>query len=465
MLLKKFSVVILAAGKGSRMLSDVPKVMHKIGGKYMLQHLIDTVVKVRGVRSVYIVCNDNFSIIRDNINIDVCHHIFVHWVLQKELLGTGNALQTALSLIHDDKEEILVLYGDVPLISCETLQKLYLVKSECDISLLTAVLDNPVGYGRIIRHKKGNITSIIEDDMIVHHSSDYETIKEVSTGIFVALSGHLKCWLKTLIIHNLRNEFYLTDIVSIAYRTGYSIQAIQPVIDIFEILGVNNKSDLIYLDRKYQERQAQYLLSMGVMILDPNRFDLRGTLICGKDVCIDINVVIEGHVSLGDRVRIESSCILRDTIMGNDVIIHPFSIIENAKVRDYSIVGPFARLRENVALEERSCIGNFVELKNVRLGKCSKVKHLSYLGDADIGSQVNIGAGTIICNYDGVNKHYTNIKDNVCVGADSQLLAPLNIGKNAIVGAGTTVTKDVSDGDTVISRIRQFSILKQNKKV
>lgn len=461
MLHRKISVIILAAGKGSRMLSDIPKVMHKIGGKCMLQHLIDT-VSMLNVRSIYVVyANDDYNIMKRSIDIRSCT-MPVYWILQKELLGTGHAVQRALFSIDRDDDEILILYGDVPIVSSATLKKLHDMKSQCDISLLTAILTNPVGYGRVVRNQSGNIINIVEDHDIINDND--RNIKEINTGILIAVVKDLKYWLKSLSMmhHNVNNEFYLTDIVNFAYYNGYIIRSINPI-DTFEILGVNNKSDLIYLDRKYQKIQAQYLLSMGVMIFDPKRFDLRGTLVCGRDVYIDINVIIEGHVSLGNKVKIGAGCILRDTVVGNNVVIDPFSIIENATINCDSKVGPFARLRSGVELKEKSNVGNFVELKNIFLGNESKVKHLSYLGDAEIGSRVNIGAGTIFCNYDGIKKHHTNIEDDVFIGANSQLVAPLTIKKNAIIGAGTTVTKDVSENETVISRIRQFSIF--NKRI
>lgn len=450
----KFSVIILAAGNGSRMLSDIPKVMHKIGGKSMLQHLIDTVVKI-GVRCIYVVYNSNCNFIKKAINFDV-YKTPICWILQKELLGTGHAIQQTLFAINNDKEEVLILYGDVPLISYKTLQNLYLNKLQCDISLLTAILANPMGYGRVIRNTEGSIINIIEDNDIIYDKD--KRIKEVNTGIFIAVVKDLRCWLKKLIVHIEKNEFYLTDIINIAYHMGYIISAIQPI-NTFEIMGVNDKADLVRLDKIYQKNQAQYLLSMGVIISDLSRFDIRGTLICGKDVFIDINVIIEGHVVLGDKVNIGASCILRDSIVEDNVIIYPFSIIENAMINNQSEVGPFARLRPGTELKEKSRVGNFVELKNTRLGDSSKVSHLSYLGDTEIGSQVNIGAGTIFCNYDGLKKNRTRVGDNVFIGSGSQLVAPLTIGKNAVIGAGTTVTQDVLENETVISRIRQFSIL------
>ncbi|WP_159714977.1 bifunctional UDP-N-acetylglucosamine diphosphorylase/glucosamine-1-phosphate N-acetyltransferase GlmU [Blochmannia endosymbiont of Camponotus nipponensis] len=454
------SAIILAAGRGNRMLSDTPKALYQIGGKFILQHLMDSVIQV-GVKSVYVVYGYKGAAVMENINTDK-FKIPVYWILQDELIGTGNAVQRVLPVISDS-EEVLILYGDVPFISYQTLQRLHSIKSQCDISILTATLPNPNGYGRIIRNQEGSVVSILEHDDIVN--DDQKQIKEINTGIFIAVSGHLKFWLNTLTPHRLTNEFYLTDIVHIAYQSGYVIHTMCST-DTFEIMGVNSKSDLVYLDRQYQKRQVQYLLSSGLIITDPNRFDLRGTLVHGKDVNIDVNVIIEGHVSLGNRVKIGASCILKDTVVEDDVVIYPFSIIENAKISFQSKVGPFVRLRPGTELKEKSHVGNFVEIKNTRLGERSKVRHLSYLGDANIGTQVNIGAGTIICNYDGIKKHHTIIGDNVFIGADSQLVAPVTIGKRAIIGAGTTVTKDVPAGETIISRIRQFSILnwKRSKK-
>ncbi|URJ24460.1 bifunctional UDP-N-acetylglucosamine diphosphorylase/glucosamine-1-phosphate N-acetyltransferase GlmU [Candidatus Blochmanniella camponoti] len=457
-----FSAIILAAGRGNRMLSDTPKVLHQIGGKFMLQHLIDSVIQV-GVSSIYVVYGYKGEMIIKKINTDQ-YKIPVHWILQHDLIGTGDAVRRVLPVISDD-EEVLVLYGDVPFVSYQTLQRLHAIKSQCDISMLTATLSNPQGYGRIVRNQEGNVVSIIEHDDIIN--DDQKNIKEVSTGIFIAVSDHLKRWLSTLTTHKSKNEFYLTDIIQIAHQSGYIIHTMCPD-DTFEVMGVNSKSDFVYLDKQYQQRKVRCLLSSGLMIIDPNRFDLRGTLVHGKDVYIDINVIIEGHVSLGNRVKIGASCILKDTIVADDVEIYPFSIIENTTISFQSKVGPFVRLRPGTELKEKSHVGNFVEIKNTRLGEKSKVKHLSYLGDAEIGNQVNIGAGTIICNYDGINKHQTIIGDDVFIGADSQLVAPITIGKNATIGAGTTVTRDVPDNETIISRIRQFSILNwkrlKNKK-
>lgn len=461
MLHRNFNAIILAAGQGKRMLSDIPKVMHKIAGKSMLQHLIDSVNQIN-IQSIYIVHSCNKEIFGKIL--DLKNQIIpIHWILQYPPKGTGHAVQKALYMMNDDEAEVLILYGDVPFISCNTLKQLQSIKSKCDISLLTANIVNPDGYGRIIRNQQGKVINIIENDDITTNSS-HKHIKEINSGIFITIAGYLKNWLRIITYNNIKNELYLTDIFSIAYQQGYLIHTMYPI-DIFEITGINNKSDLIQVERTYQKKQAQNLLKLGILISDPNRFDLRGTLIFGKDVYIDINVIMEGHVFLGNRVKIGAGCILRHVTIEDDVTIYPFSIIENSKINFKSKIGPFARLRPGTQLKERACVGNFVELKNVQLGIQSKVKHLSYLGDAKIGSQVNIGSGTTICNYDGITKHNTCIKDNAFIGANSQLVAPVTIGKGAIVGAGTTITQDVEEKDTVISRIHQFSVsTKKNSK-
>lgn len=458
MLHKNFSVIILTAGRGSRMLSDSPKVTYQIAGKSMLQYLIDSINQINNIQSIYIVYNYNKKILNKIINTNN-KKIPIYWVLQHTPKGTGDAVKKALDIIDDNTSEVLILYGDVPFISCNTLKKLQSIKSQCDISLLTANISHSDGYGRIIRNKKGQVTNIIEDIDITDHVN--RKIKEINSGIFITVVGLLKKWLEKLTYNNSKHELYLTDIINIAYKQGYLIHTTHPT-DVFEITGINNKLDLIRAERKYQKKQAENLLKSGVLISDPNRFDLRGTLTFGKDVYIDINVIIEGHVSLGNRVKIGSTCILKHAIVEDDVTIYPFSIIEHSKINFKSKIGPFARLRPGTQLKEKTCIGNFVELKNTQLGAQSKIKHLSYLGDAEIGSQVNIGAGTIVCNYDGITKHNTKIEDNAFIGADSQLIAPVTIGKHATVGAGTTVTQNVLEKETVISRVRQFSIL--NKK-
>lgn len=459
MLYRNFNVIILAAGKSSRMLSDIPKVMYQIAGKFMLQHLIDSISQF-DVHAIYVV----YSYSSEKLTKVVFFNkkkIPIYWVLQDIPKGTGHAIQKVLPMIQQDDSEVLVLYGDVPLISYETLKQLRYTKSWCDVSLLTANVKDPEGLGRVIRNQHGNVVSIIEDSDIVN--INHKKIKEINSGIFITIVKYLKLFLRKITYKDSRKELYLTDIIEIAYQDNYKICTVHPN-DSFEIIGINNKLDLIKAERIFQIEQAKNLLKLGVIISDPNRFDLRGTLVYGTDVFIDINVIIEGHVSLGSRVRIGAHCILKNVVIGNDVTIYPFSIIENSEINSKSKVGPFARLRPGTQLKENTHIGNFVELKNTQLGTESKVNHLSYLGDANVGSRVNVGAGTIVCNYDGTEKHHTNIQDNVFIGADSQLIAPLTIGKNSIIGAGTTVTADVLEGETIISRIRQFPILNKKHK-
>lgn len=457
MLHNNLNVIILAAGIGSRMISDIPKVAHHIAGKPMLQHVVDSASRIPA-QSIYIVYNHKINELIKSIQTNK-KKVSIHWILQEIPKGTGHAVQQALLKINDDSD-VLILYGDVPFVSQSTLMKLIYKKSQCDISLLTAKTDDPKGYGRIIRNKYGNVVKIIEDSDI--HCSNYKKIKEINSGTFITVAKNLKNWLKKITYNNFQNELYLTDIINIAYRNNYQIHTIQPS-NLFEIIGINNKLDLAHAERFFQKEQAKNLLRSGVTISDPNRFDLRGTLSYGKDIYIDINVILEGNIYLGDRVRIGSNCILKNVIIENDVIIHPFSIIENSKIDFQSKIGPFARLRPGTKLKEKTCIGNFVELKNTQLGKKSKVNHLSYLGDAEIGSKVNIGAGVVICNYDGIKKNHTYIKDNVFIGSNSQLIAPLTIEKNVTIGAGTTVTKDITENEIILSRIPQFSI--GNKKI
>lgn len=456
--IKNLDVIILAAGLGKRMLSDIPKTMHKIAGKFMLQHLIDSVIKL-DVQSIYIVYNNNLIPLKENYLNN--SKIPIYWVLQNIPKGTGDAIQKVLPMIQNNSE-ILILYGDVPLVSFKTLKKLKSIKSQCDLGLLTAKITEPNKYGRIIRDQNGKVSKIMEYEEIIN--INYKKKEEINSGIFITVSKYLKKWVKDLTYQNSKNELYLTDIVSIAYKKKYIIRTINPI-NVFEIIGINNKLDLIKAEREYQKQQAQNLLMSGVIVSDPNRFDLRGTLVHGTDVYIDVNVIIEGNVRLGNRVQIGANCILKNSIIEDDVVVYPFSIIESSKIDFKSKIGPFSRLRPGTKLQNSTQIGNFVELKNIQLGKKSKVGHLTYLGDAKIGNKVNIGAGTIICNYDGITKHQTNIEDNVFIGADSQLIAPILIEKNAVIGAGTTVTKNVASGKTIISRIRQFPILnKKNKK-
>ncbi|AFP85037.1 bifunctional UDP-N-acetylglucosamine diphosphorylase/glucosamine-1-phosphate N-acetyltransferase GlmU [secondary endosymbiont of Ctenarytaina eucalypti] len=445
---RALSVVILAAGTGNRMLSSRPKVMHVLAGKVMVQHVIDTATQLDASR-ISIVYGHGGELLREHL---AGHTNVLHWVLQAEQRGTGHAVQQALAYLQGE-EDILILYGDVPLISPETLQRLLIARPRGGIGLITVTLEKPYGYGRIVRIN-GAVSGIIEHK---DASEEQRQMKEVNTGILVTGGSDLKRWLGQLNNNNARGEFYLTDIIAMAWREGRRISTVQPTRH-SEVLGVNNRLQLAHLERLFQREQAERLLLSGVMLSDPERFDLRGELQHGKDVFIDANVILEGQVTLGNRVRIGTGCVLKNAIISDDVVISPYTMIEDGRVAAHSTLGPFARLRPGSELGEGAHVGNFVEIKQARLGKGSKAGHLSYLGDAEVGAHVNIGAGTITCNYDGANKHKTVIGDDVFIGSYSQLIAPITIGHGSTIGAGTTVTHDVADGEMVISRIRQFSV-------
>ena len=440
------SVVILAAGKGTRMYSDLPKVLHPLAGKPMVQHVIDTALKL-GAQNVHLVYGHGGDLLKEKLSDQP-----LNWVLQAEQLGTGHAMQQAAPHFSDD-EDVLMLYGDVPLISGETLQRLLAAKPQGGIGLLTVKLANPTGYGRIVR-ENDNVVGIVEHK---DATAEQHKINEINTGILVASGRDLKRWLGKLNNNNAQGEYYITDIIALAHQEGHRIEAVHPD-RLSEVEGVNNRLQLSALEREYQSEQAQKLLLAGVMLLDPARFDLRGELIHGRDISIDTNVIIEGTVKLGDRVRIGTGCVLKDCIIGDDCEISPYTVIENATLATECTVGPFARLRPGADLAEKAHVGNFVEMKKARLGKGSKAGHLSYLGDAEIGDNVNIGAGTITCNYDGANKFKTIIGDDVFVGSDTQLVAPVTIGNGVTIAAGTTVTKNVAEKELVLSRVKQTHI-------
>ncbi|XTZ38479.1 bifunctional UDP-N-acetylglucosamine diphosphorylase/glucosamine-1-phosphate N-acetyltransferase GlmU [Salmonella enterica] len=443
MLNRKMSVVILAAGKGTRMYSDLPKVLHTLAGKAMVQHVIDAANKL-GASNVNLVYGHGGDLLKKSLTEDK-----LNWVLQAEQLGTGHAMQQAAPFFADD-EDILMLYGDVPLISVETLQRLCEAKPQGGIGLLTVKLDDPTGYGRITRDN-GVITGIVEQK---DANEAQKQIQEINTGILIANGADLKRWLAKLTNNNAQGEYYITDIIGLAYQEGREIAAVHPQ-HLSEVEGVNNRLQLARLERAYQDEQAEKLLLAGVMLRDPARFDLRGTLVHGRDIEIDANVIIEGNVKLGDRVKIGAGCVIKNSEIGDDCEISPYSVVENARLEAHCTIGPFARLRPGAELLAGAHVGNFVEMKKARLGKGSKAGHLTYLGDAEIGDNVNVGAGVITCNYDGANKHKTVIGDDVFVGSDSQLVAPVTIAKGATVAAGTTVTRNVAENELVLSRVRQ----------
>ncbi|MEC7939596.1 MAG: bifunctional UDP-N-acetylglucosamine diphosphorylase/glucosamine-1-phosphate N-acetyltransferase GlmU [Pseudomonadota bacterium] len=442
----KFSAVILAAGKGTRMYSNTPKVLHTLAGKPMVKHVIDTCNGL-GAQNIHLVYGHG----GDQMKATLAEES-VNWALQAEQLGTGHAVDQASAHFADD-EKVLVLYGDVPLISPETIENLLDAQPNGGIALLTVVLDNPMGYGRIIR-RNGPVVAIVEQK---DATDEQKLIKEINTGVMVATGGDLKRWLSGLSNDNAQGEYYLTDVIAAAHDEGRAVEAVHPVSPI-EVEGVNDRSQLARLERAYQAEQADKLLKQGVMLRDPSRFDLRGELQCGMDVEIDTNVIIEGSVSIGDNVIIGTGCVLKDCEIDDNTVIRPYSVIEGATVGEDCTVGPFTRLRPGADMRNDSHVGNFVEVKNTRLGEGSKANHLTYLGDAEIGQRVNVGAGAITCNYDGANKFKTVIGDDVFVGSDSQFIAPVTIGNGATVGAGSTVTRDVSENELVISRAKERKI-------
>ncbi|MEZ8493911.1 bifunctional UDP-N-acetylglucosamine diphosphorylase/glucosamine-1-phosphate N-acetyltransferase GlmU [Vibrio splendidus] len=441
-----FSAVILAAGKGTRMYSNTPKVLHTLAGKPMVKHVIDTCNGL-GAQNINLVYGHG----GDQMKATLAEES-VNWALQAEQLGTGHAVDQASAHFADD-EKVLVLYGDVPLISPGTIENLLDAQPNGGIALLTVVLDNPMGYGRIIR-RNGPVVAIVEQK---DATDEQKLIKEINTGVMVATGGDLKRWLSGLSNDNAQGEYYLTDVIAAAHDEGRAVEAVHPVSPI-EVEGVNDRSQLARLERAYQAEQADKLLKQGVMLRDPSRFDLRGELQCGMDVEIDTNVIIEGSVSIGDNVVIGTGCVLKDCEIDDNTIVRPYSVIEGATVGEDCTVGPFTRLRPGADMRNNSHVGNFVEMKNTRLGEGSKANHLTYLGDAEIGQRVNVGAGAITCNYDGANKFKTIIGDDVFVGSDSQLIAPVTIGNGATVGAGSTVTRDVAENELVISRAKERKI-------
>lgn len=446
MLNTKTSVVILAAGKGTRMHSDLPKVLHPLAGKPMVQHVIDVAIKL-GAQNIHIVYGHKGDLLKKRIS---NHEL--HWVQQVKQLGTGHAMQQASPYFSDD-EDILILYGDVPMISLDTLTRLLKMKPKDGLSLVTAILDEPGYYGRIVR-ENGKVVGVIE---YKDASDSHRKIHEINTGILVANGRDLKRWLCMIRNNNKQSEYYITDIIALAHLDCKKIETVHPR-DLNEVKGVNNFLELSEIERAYQLKQAETLALSGLMVLDPSSFDLRGTLLYGRDISIASNVILEGSIELGNRVKIGIGSVLKNCEIGNDCEINPYSVLEDTVLGDNCIVGPFVHLRPGTQLDTGSHVGNFVEMKKVRLGKGSKVGHLSYLGDADIGSGVNVGAGTITCNYDGRDKHKTIIGDCVFIGSDSQLVAPLSVGKGSTIAAGTTVTRNVKENELALSRVKQKQI-------
>ncbi len=440
------SVIILAAGQGTRMRSSLPKVLHRLAGRTLLELVTQTAREL--TQSIYVVYGYGGGAVPKALS-----HLDVHWVEQTPQLGTGHAVAQAMPNIND-AGTVLVLYGDVPLITAATLNKLISAADQDQLGLLTASLGDPSGYGRIVRDGRNQVTRIVEEK---DATSAEREIKEINTGMLAANAKRLRGWLKELKNSNAQREYYLTDIIALAVRDGVAVNAVSTG-NAAEVMGVNTKGQLAELERYYQRTQAERLMMQGVTLADPARFDLRGELTAGSDVEIDANVIIEGKVTLGERVRIGPYSLLRDVVVGDDVQILSHCVIEDAVIDKHCRIGPYARIRPETRLAEGAHIGNFVEIKKSTVGAHSRINHLSYIGDTTVGREVNIGAGTITCNYDGVSKHQTIIGDGAFIGSDTQLVAPVSIGAGAVIGAGSTITQDVPADVLALSRVKQSTV-------
>ena len=447
-------IIILAAGKGKRMRSSLPKVLHPIGGRPLLVHLLETAARLKPNRLHVVVGHA-----RDEVVSGISKALsnkpkvleLIRWVEQKEQRGTGHAVQQALPRIKAGAT-VLVLNGDVPLLSVQTLRKV--ANAGDGMKLLTVELDDPTGLGRIVRDQRQRITGIVEEK---DATPVQRRILEVNTNCLAMSCSKLRKMLNRIRDDNAQGEFYLTDVLGEAVKAGIAVKTVSTA-DPDEVLGVNSKAELARLERRYQQNQAQALLDRGVMLMDPARIDVRGTCTFGNDCLVDVNAIFEGEVKVGNGVRIGPNCLIRDSIIGDDCVIEANSVIDSARLSAGCSIGPFARIRPGTNLAEQARIGNFVEIKKSDIGRGSKVNHLAYVGDSEVGREVNIGAGVITCNYDGANKHKTVIEDGVFVGSDSQLVAPVHVGRNATIGAGSTITDDVKDGSLAVSRARQRGI-------
>jgi len=442
------AVVTLAAGKGSRMKSDLPKVLHPLAGRPMLSHVLASAAQLDGARQHVVIGHG-----ADKVRQQITQHE-VSWALQSEQKGTGHAVAQAMADV-DENATVLVLYGDVPLIKTDTLQKLLDETHQGqNLALLTVELDDPSGYGRIVRDDSGNIQAIVEHK---DASAEQHLIHEVNTGILAVSARQLNSWLPELSANNAQGEYYLTDIIAMAVDHGVAVRAIHPQ-DEYEVQGVNDRLQLAELERVYQRQQADELMRQGVSLADPARIDIRGRLTVGADVRIDVGCVFEGDVELADGVRIGPYCVIKNSVLGAATQVESHSLVEQAQVAAGCSVGPFARLRPGAALADGAKVGNFCEVKKSHIGKGSKVNHLSYIGDAEIGENANIGAGTITCNYDGVNKFRTEIGDDAFIGSNSSLVAPATIGAGATVAAGSVITREVPDNELAVARGKQRNV-------
>ena len=442
------SIIILAAGQGTRMKSNLPKVLHKLAGRTLLEHVYVSALQLN-FREAHIVYGYGGKLVPETLS----HLQAVNWVEQEKQLGTGHAVQQVIANIPL-VDDVLILYGDVPFITYQTLQQLVNAAKGSGFSLLTAYIDDPRGYGRIIRDDKGRILRIVEE----RDADEKELlVNEINTGMMVVNAKDLSRWLQELDNDNSQGEFYLTDIVQKAVKEGIRIKTSNPD-SVSEIYGINDRVQLAEMERYYQLIQAHHLMRQGVTLMDPARFDLRGDLEAGQDITIDINVVLEGSISIGNDVTIGANCLIKDADIADGATILPNCVIENAVIGKRCRIGPFSRIRPHTRLAEDVHVGNFVEVKNTEVARGSKMNHLSYIGDTDIGTDSNIGAGTITCNYDGANKHRTVIGDDVHIGSDTQLIAPVKIGNSVTIGAGTTVTRDVEPNRLIHNKIEHKEV-------
>jgi len=439
-------VIVLAAGQGKRMRSDLPKVLHPIGGRPLLAHVLDA-ARALEPKKTLVVHGHGAEKVRAAVA-----DARVDWVLQAEQLGTGHAVQQAMKQASGDGD-VLILYGDVPLVTPENLKRL-VESAKGGLAVMTTEVDDPKGYGRVVRDKDGDVERIVEEKDATFAE---RAIREINAGFMALSAKRLAGWLGKIGNKNAQKEYYLTDIVTLAVQEGVRVVGVK-VDDDMEVAGVNSKSDLASLERAYQRREAKRLMEAGVSLADPARIDVRGKLECGRDVSIDVNCLFEGRVRLGDGVRIGPNCVLRDVTLGAGTEVLPFSHLDDSEVGERCRLGPYARLRPGSHLAEDVHVGNFVEVKASRLGPHSKANHLSYIGDSEVGSKVNVGAGTITCNYDGVSKNKTVIEDDCFIGSDTTLVAPVRVARGSYIGAGSTITKDTPAGQLTLARGRQVSI-------
>ena len=438
------SVVILAAGQGTRMRSALPKVLHPLGGLPLLQHVIHAAQQLEP-SNIHVVYGHGGEQVREALA-----HEAVSWVLQERQLGTGHAVDQVMAWVSDG-DTLLVLYGDVPLIQADTLRHLLVHAENGGVSVLTATLNDPSGYGRIMRDANGKLVGIVEQK---DASEEQLNIREINTGFLAAPASRLRGWLERLDNSNTQREYYLTDVIAMAVADGVAVASVS-VANEYEILGVNDRVQLSNLERIYQRSEAERLMRSGVTLADPARFDVRGDISVGQDCFIDTNVILDGTVNLGNNVTIGPNCLIQNCIIGDNVEILSHCVIQDADIGAASRIGPFARIRPETRLADHVHVGNFVEIKKSSVAAGSKINHLSYIGDTRMGEKVNVGAGTITCNYDGANKHLTEIGDDVFIGSDTQLVAPVKVGDGATIGAGSTITREVPSGELVLSRSPQ----------